>query len=176
MIVLFEGSHILGLVLLLIGMALIVVEMVIPGFGAPGIVGSILCALGILLFAQTLLQALLLLLLIVAVLSVVFLILLRSVSRGRLSKSPLILHDSAQDGAGYASFDNLQQFVGQEGFALSMLRPSGVGEFAGKRIDVVTEGSFLAAGTPLLIQRVEGRRVIVCPIDAIENSQGDETP
>ena len=43
LIVLFEGSHILGLVLLLIGVALIVVEMILPGFGAPGIV-EVFCA------------------------------------------------------------------------------------------------------------------------------------
>lgn len=176
MIVLFEGSHILGLVLLLIGVALIVVEMILPGFGAPGIVGGILCLLGILLFARTLLQALLLLLLTVAVLTVVFLVLLRSVSRGRLSKSPLILRDSAQDGAGYASFDNLQQFVGQTGVALSMLRPSGVGEFNGKRIDVVTEGDFLPAGTRLRIDRVQGRQVIVHSIAPQNHFQGADTP
>ena len=97
-------------------------------------------------------------------------------SRGRLSKSPIILHDSAQDGAGYASFDGLQQLVGQQGVAISMLRPSGVGEFAGKRIDVVTEGAFLPAGTPLLIDRVQGRQVIVRPIDTQKNFQGDDTP
>lgn len=174
MIVLFEGSYILGLALLFIGVALIVVEMILPGFGAPGIVGSLLGLLGILLFAQTPLQALLLLLLIAAVLMLIFIVLMRSFSRGRLSKSPLILHDFAQDNAGYASFHGLQQLTGQRGVACSMLRPSGVGEFAGRRIDVVTQGEFLSAGTPIVIVRVQGRQVIVRSVSAQQHSQGDD--
>lgn len=52
-------------------------------------------------------------------------------------------------------------FVGKSGHALSPLRPSGTAEIEGRRVDVVTNGEFLAAGTPLTVVRAEGARVVV---------------
>ena len=42
-----------------------------------------------------------------------------------------------------------------------MLRPSGIGEFEGVRLNVVTEGEFLEADSDIQIVSVEGRRIVV---------------
>ena len=45
----------------------------------------------------------------------------------------------------------------QDGVATSYLRPAGVATFDGHRVDVLTEGEFVPAGTPVAVTRVEGR-------------------
>ncbi len=54
-----------------------------------------------------------------------------------------------------------QSLTGVEGIAVSDLRPSGVAEVNGRRIDVITEGVFLPAGTPIVVIRDEGYRRVV---------------
>ena len=55
-------------------------------------------------------------------------------------------------------------WVGKQGVAISPLRPAGVVEIEGKRLDVVTRGEFLAEGESVRIAQVQGRQVIVCRI------------
>jgi len=54
---------------------------------------------------------------------------------------------------------------GQSGTASSYLRPAGVATVDGRRVDVLTQGEFIPAGTPIRVTRVEGARVFVEPID-----------
>src|SRR3954469_2888864 len=50
---------------------------------------------------------------------------------------------------------------GMEGTAQTMLRPSGKGRFADHLVDVVTEGEFIAAETPITVTQKDGMRVVV---------------
>jgi membrane-bound serine protease (ClpP class) len=50
---------------------------------------------------------------------------------------------------------------GMEGAALTTLRPSGKARFADHVVDVVTEGEFIAAETPVTVIQTDGMRVIV---------------
>ena len=47
--------------------------------------------------------------------------------------------------------------------ALTALRPAGVAEFDGERLDVVTEGDWIAPGSAVVVVRSEGYRHIVRP-------------
>jgi len=51
--------------------------------------------------------------------------------------------------------------LGRQGVALSDLRPAGVARIDGHRIDVVTDGEWLAAGDPVTVIRDEGYRRVV---------------
>lgn len=51
--------------------------------------------------------------------------------------------------------------LGKHGLARSMLRPSGIAEIDGRRVDVVTEGDLVGAGEPVVVIRVDGNRVVV---------------
>jgi membrane-bound serine protease (ClpP class) len=51
--------------------------------------------------------------------------------------------------------------VGRYGIAISDLRPSGVANIEGERMDVVSDGEFINNGSSLEVIRVEGRRVLV---------------
>ena len=50
---------------------------------------------------------------------------------------------------------------GMQGAALTTLRPSGKARFADHVVDVVTEGEFIAAETPVTVIQTDGMRVVV---------------
>ncbi|MCK5128233.1 MAG: hypothetical protein KAQ68_00160 [Clostridiales bacterium] len=143
-----------------LGIALVIVEMFTPGLTAPGVTGFILLIVGIVLTADTFLEALILILVIMALLSIILFFILRSASKGKLNRSPIIKKDTESD---YISVDDMKFFVGKEGVALTVLRPAGTCDFNGVRLDVVTEGSFIQKGTKVKVIRVEGRKILVAP-------------
>jgi membrane-bound serine protease (ClpP class) len=60
---------------------------------------------------------------------------------------------------------DFRDLLGQSGFATSLLRPAGVATIDGRRVDVLTEGEFVSAGSPVIVTRVEGARIFVDPVD-----------
>jgi membrane-bound serine protease (ClpP class) len=48
-----------------------------------------------------------------------------------------------------------------QGVSLSILRPSGKARFAEHIVDVVTQGEFVPAETPITVVQADGMRVIV---------------
>ena len=60
-----------------------------------------------------------------------------------------------------ASEGGLTDLLGKAGTALTNLRPAGMIDIEGRRIDVVTGGEYLPKGTEVKIIRVEGNRVVV---------------
>jgi membrane-bound ClpP family serine protease len=59
----------------------------------------------------------------------------------------------------------LEQLRGRFGRALSALRPSGVVDFDGRRVDTVTEGMMVEPGQWVRCVGVQANRVIVRPVD-----------
>ncbi|HKP92588.1 MAG TPA: hypothetical protein VJS88_01735, partial [Chthoniobacterales bacterium] len=55
----------------------------------------------------------------------------------------------------------LELTPGAQGIAQTMLRPSGKGRFAEQVVDVVTEGEFIPAETPITVTQKDGMRVVV---------------
>ena len=49
---------------------------------------------------------------------------------------------------------------------MTPLRPAGIAEIDGEKVDVVTEGEFLPVGTSVQVIKVNGRRIIVRKIDS----------
>lgn len=61
---------------------------------------------------------------------------------------------------------------GASGVAMSDLRPGGIAQINGARVDVVTQGVYLTAGTPVYVVRDDGYRRVV---RRTEGSQGEAT-
>ena len=147
-------------IMMLVGVALLVVEMYVPGFGAPGISGIALLVVGFVLLGPTLAQGLVLFAILAAILCVALSICLYSASKGRLSKSKLVLNDVAVS-AKAAENNDLNYFIGREGVTHTALRPAGIGEFDGVKLNVVSDGEFIAKDRPIRVQSVEGNRIVV---------------
>ena len=150
------------LICVVAGLALLIVEAFMPGFGVPGVSGIILLLISaaLLWVKAGPLAALGLVVVIVALIAILLSIALKSASSGRLSKSPIILSDSERSEDGYISNNDMSVFVGREGTTRTV-RPSGIADFDGVRLNVVSDGSFIKQGARVRIERVEGSRIVV---------------
>jgi len=67
----------------------------------------------------------------------------------------------------------LELLIGKIGKTLSELRPSGIVDFEGRRIDAISEGILIAEGLPVLCISAQGGHLVVKPLVAtgFENEQ-----
>lgn len=57
--------------------------------------------------------------------------------------------------------ENRARFIGKAGQALTPLRPSGVAEIDGERVEVQTEGGFIAADSRIKVVAIDSRHIFV---------------
>jgi membrane-bound serine protease (ClpP class) len=168
---LFFGSHVYAgfsndfvVALAVIGLIGILWELhVVPGHGLPGILGAgallvaVLLAFGLpFLFVgvETIATAI--------VLTVIgFTLTVRAVPQNAWAQRLAL---SAAQGPEYVTSADFGALRGRAGTATSFLRPAGIASIDGRRIDVLTAGEFIAAGTPIRVVRVEGARIFVEPL------------
>ncbi len=62
------------------------------------------------------------------------------------------------------------QFLGKMGTALTPLRPTGVAKIEDERVEVVTEGSYIAAGSEIQVVALDRRRVFVRLADEVSGT------
>ncbi len=148
---------------LLTGIVLLVVEAFMPGFGIAGFsgIGFEIAAVVIAFMQHGAGTALCVLLIGLAMAAVAISMSLRSIARGKLSESPLILRDTEDDESGYRSSEDTGVFLGREGVATTILRPTGMAEFDGVKLNVMTDGEFVQPGARVKIIRAEGSRIVV---------------
>lgn len=149
------------IICLIIGVGLLIFEMFTPGFGVAGGLGLLLLVLAVALHARTLAGALMFIALILVILLIAFFIFVRLVSKGGLRRSSLVNSAELTRQEGFSSNEDMMQYMGRHGTAQTVLRPAGTADFDGVKLDVVTEGEFLPAGSRIVVQRVEGRRIVV---------------
>ena len=147
------------LILLIIGFCLVVVEMYIPGFGFPGVAGGVCLIAGIALYAKTdVIAWLVMTVIIAALLCVALSISIRSAAKGRLAKSKLVLNEVSASEVGT---NDLSYYVGKSGCATTVLRPAGIGEFEGVKLNILSDGEYIPEGAQVTVTRVEGNRIFV---------------
>lgn len=78
---------------------------------------------------------------------------------------PSLVPSPAGGGSGLGIDPGLTALVGRTGIAATVLRPSGAMEIDGQRIDVATEGEFVAAGTKVRVLYVNVNLVVVAAVD-----------
>ena len=155
-----EWLMVLGIALLVIGFILIGIEMIVPGFGAPGISGIICMIIGLFLTADTIEEGIIILLIVLALLAIMLVIILRLLAKGKL-KSPIILKDEISTESGFISSTDLNYLLKKKGTAATDLRPAGRGNFDGVEFNVISKGKYITKNTPIEIYKVEGSKLIV---------------
>lgn len=151
------------LICFVLGLGFLVAEMFMPGFGLPGISGIILELIAIVLVYLRFggLAALGMTLIVLALVAIALSLALRSVNKGRLSKSSVILSDEETPEEGYVATQDMEVFLGREGVTTTVLRPTGMAEFDGVKLNVSADGEYIAKDEPVRVIRVEGARVVV---------------
>jgi membrane-bound serine protease (ClpP class) len=157
------------LLLVSVGVLLLALEVfVLPGFTVAGVAGIVAIVLGLGMtlvgagataaamthaFARVVLSVLLAIAGALALLRV-----LPHLPFGRR----LVLATDMQADLGYISApESDRRWLGRTGTALSPLRPAGIAEIDGKRVDVVSDGGFIVAGTVIEVTRTDGNRIVV---------------
>jgi membrane-bound serine protease (ClpP class) len=168
---LFFGTHIyagfsngLVIALAIAGLLGILWELhVVPGHGIPGVLGllalfaAVFLAFGIpftFIAIETMSTAI--------ILTVICFALLTRIFPENAWMRRLALAET--QGPDYVTSSDFSALLGKTGVAASYLRPAGVAQIDSKRVDVLTEGEFIAAGTPIRVTRVEGARIFVEPV------------
>lgn len=170
----FGSSFLVGLagweeiILLGVGLVAISIEVfVLPGFGAAGILGLValgaavtLAMIGTSPTTADVMQAFVVLGASLAITVAVAYAWLRHLpNSGRFAG--LFLRGGAHKVDGYIAAAPRADLVGQDGVAMTDLRPSGTAQIGPERVDVVTEGEYVAQGRAVRVVRSEGYRHVV---------------
>jgi len=151
------------------GLLLLAIEVfVVPGFGIVGALGvaALLGGLGLSLVGagatwEVMVSAVWQVVLSVIVAIAAALVLLRFLPRLPFGRR-LVLESVLPAEEGFASAPETdQKWLGTHGSAVSTLRPAGVADLGGQRVDVVSDGEFIEAGEPIEVTRVDGNRIVV---------------
>jgi membrane-bound serine protease (ClpP class) len=157
------------LLLALGGVVLLALEFfVIPGFGFAGILGIVALLAALVLsvvgsgatpeFFMLAAGRIILSLLVALLASFVLLRLMPRTPFGRR----LILDTGLGAGHEYGSApESDARWLGKRGRTTSPLRPAGIADIEGARVDVVSEGELIEPGTPVEVTRVDGNRIVV---------------
>jgi len=153
--------NIIMILCFIVGSGLVILEAFIPGFGIAGIFGIILEVVA--LWATWRLHgvptALIALLAVLVLIGFAIFFSYRSAMNGRLSRSPLILKETEAAAASVTP----EQWIGQEGVAVTALRPAGQIDIAGVRLNAASSGDFVPKGTAVLVTGTENDHLVIRP-------------
>jgi membrane-bound serine protease (ClpP class) len=142
--------------------------LVIPGFGVAGIAGiiALVAGLGMTLVGEGATTSMVIGALGRVAISVLCaiggaLVLLRVLPHLPYGRQ-FVLNEAMNADLGYATAPETDRsWLGRTGTAVSALRPAGIAEIAGTRLDVVSDGGFIEALTVIEVTRVDGNRIVV---------------
>lgn len=160
------------IICLIVALIMFVIELFTPGIGVAGATG-LLSLIAVIVMqlgwghprVALYIIAISLLLIILALIWVI-----RSFQRGRLSKSFLVLKENS-DGTSVPDVANAKaSLLGKNGIAITTLRPAGIAEIEGQRLDVTTAGMFIQQGAPVTVVKAEGIHIVVRALTPEEQS------
>lgn len=153
-------SHWWPVVVFFIGIIFLVVELFMPGFGLPGIIGIVAIIIGVIFAASDPIRGLKnfgIALVLVTILTPILIRFLKGMGTFRR----VVLSETVV-GNTHLTVENMAEgLVGRRGTAITTLRPSGIIEIQGRRLDAVSEGEFIAPGTPIIVVEDKGLSVVV---------------
>ena len=163
----------LDIIVFIVGVILLLLEIfVIPGFGITGVLGILAIIsslfLGLLpntdFISQESLELALWQMAISLVLSIIFTYFLFKFLPKTQIWNNFILREKIKSNSGYSQTVEKvvsKNLINKTGVALTDLRPSGIAQIDGKRIDVVTQGEYIEKGSKIKVINYDGLKIIV---------------
>src|SRR3970040_1397166 len=151
---------------------------VLPGFGFAGVLGIVAILAGLILSlvgagdtSEVILLATGRVVFSLLIALVASLVILRFLPRLPFWRR-LVLERGLAAAQGYASApESDAQWLGKRGLASSPLRPAGIAEIDGQRVDVVSDGDLIDPGQFIEVARVDGNRIVVRRITNVNNKE-----
>lgn len=162
----FFGHTVAGLagyesvLLFVIGLALLVAELFVPG-GIVGVIGGVLMIISILFAGESVVHMAYSILIAVFIGIIGMVIVMKFFGKNLHFFNKLILRDATTTEEGYVSNVNRLDLLGKIGDTITPLRPAGTIIVGNERIDAVSEGSYVQANRKVEVIHVEGSRIIV---------------
>lgn len=157
------------LLLVIVGIGLVVVEvLVIPGFGIAGVAGIVALLAGVTMsllgdgasmdaVGNALSRVAISLFIAIAL----GLVLMRTMTQSPFARRLVLETDMDADEGWESTPDADHHLMGVVGKTITQLRPSGIANLGGARVDVVSDGELIDPGTDIIVTRVDGNRVVV---------------
>ena len=171
---LFFGGHIIvglagfeTIILFVIGLFLLLAEIFfIPGFGLAGIGGIAAVLASIFLTFGNIVQATYSILIALGLSVIGFFLLIKYIPSTRTWRK-FVLSTEQKKELGYTvGTKDLKRLTGKEGIAITPLRPSGIVEVNGKKLNALTRGEYADSNAKIKIISVEGNKIVVEAVDA----------
>ena len=83
----------------------------------------------------------------------------------KFGKSVTLAPPNRQKGDAIADTDELKEMIGAAGVVITPLRPVGMCDFSGRRVECVAEGGFVDKGKKIKVLHVEGTQLTVRVIE-----------
>lgn len=155
-----ETIALIGIILLIVGFVLVGIEMIVPGFGFPGVAGIICLVAGVIMTAKTVEQGIVLTVIVIVILGIMLTIILALLHSKKL-KSPIILREDVKSEPEFLNDTDLEYLLEKEGIASTDLRPQGTGNFDGIELDIRSGGGYIDRGSRIKIVSVKGNSLLV---------------
>lgn len=144
-----------------VGLILLIIEIIIPGFTFTGILGIVLISLSII---QTVDNPVYGIIMLISVLIIVVGVVIYLFRKGYSSKflNKLILkstHDVELQEK--RNVNKYLKYEGEKGIVLTDMRPSGMIEIGDVKLDAISEGVYIKKGEKVIVTKVEGNKITV---------------
>lgn len=150
----------LHILLFITGIVLMLIELFAPGFGVFGGLGIATLIISVIMSAYDTTMGLMSLG-IALVITILFIVIMVKYFGHRGVWHRFILKDELKRESGYVASEEKEELVGKKGTTMTDLRPAGIAEIEGARVDVVSEGGYIRSGKTVVVVKVDGTRVVV---------------
>ena len=154
-----ENWSLLNIFLYSLGLILLLVEAMMPGFGIAGISGVVCVIISIIMVSKSTIEALLLILATLVMLIIVVLVMYKyGFGKGHIKS--MILKTEQKNSDGYKGTVDFSKYIGMRGIVTTTLRSAGTVMINQDKLDAVSEGEFIEKGSEVEIIKVEGNRIV----------------
>lgn len=154
------NSNWTSLIMFVIGIILLGIAVIVPGFGVPEVGGVLFMFSGVVLAVDSIWTALLSLSIAIILTTIITYGLLKLGFRSKILNK--VVHQTNHTSErGYVSASSMDAYLNKTGIAITELRPTGFIEIDGKRLDVLAEIGFISKNEKVEVVKVEGSTIFV---------------
>ena len=156
----FWNWNLLTAFLYVMGLVLLLIEALVPGFGVAGISGVILVLASIVMISSSFFEAILLLVGTISV-AIILIVALYRLGYGKRIIKSMILNTEQKNEEGYVSTKGYEKYLGMRGTVATPLRSAGTVIIDGNKVDAVSEAEFIDKDIEVEVIKIEGSRIVV---------------
>ena len=161
---LFAGYGLISMLVLIFGLVMCMIEVIVPGFGVFGLLGSLFSIGGLIsriIIGTTWIQILIMLILIVAIIAISVILVVIFARIGLLGKISIVQNKTVVPTDYEKPSKEQLKLIGKVGFAHTVFKPSGKLILNGKIYDAMSDSEFIEQGEKIKVVEIKNNNIIV---------------